>query len=117
MFIIDSHLEDLAVTEAGKMNIPTVAITDTNSDPALVDYPIPANDDAVGSLELIIGYILDAWCEGRNSAKIEKPVEEKKDSAKKSVDSKNVSANIKIEGNKPVKKVEPKKPETKTSKK
>lgn len=68
LFIIDSHLEDLAVSEAAKMNVPTVAITDTNSDPALVDYPIPANDDAVGSLELIIGYILDAWAEGRNSA-------------------------------------------------
>lgn len=69
LFIIDSHLEDLAVREAIKMGVPTVAITDTNSDPALVDYPIPANDDAVGSLELIIAYILDAWAEGRNSAK------------------------------------------------
>lgn len=108
LFIIDSHLENLAVTEAGKMNIPTVAITDTNSDPALVDYPIPANDDAVGSLELIIGYILDAWREGRNSAKIEK-VEEKKETTKKSpVISKNVGANVKIEGNLPVKKTEPK---------
>ncbi len=78
LFIIDSHLEHLAVDEANKMKVPTVAITDTNSDPALVTYPIPANDDAVGSLELIIGYILDAWKEGRNSVKIEKPKEEKK---------------------------------------
>jgi len=68
LFIIDSHLEDLAVREATKMGVVTVAITDTNSDPSLVDYPIPANDDAVGSLQLIIEYILDAWVEGRNSA-------------------------------------------------
>lgn len=68
LFIIDSHLEHLAVEEASKMNVPTVAITDTNSDPALVTYPIPANDDAVGSLQLIISYILDAWAEGRNAA-------------------------------------------------
>ena len=72
LFIVDSHLEDLAVREASRMGVVSVAITDTNSDPALVDYPIPANDDAVGSLELIIGYIMDAWIEGRNSAKIEK---------------------------------------------
>lgn len=72
LFIIDSHLEDLAVREASKMGVTTVAITDTNSDPALVDYPIPANDDAVGSLQLIIGYIMDAWIEGRNSAKVDK---------------------------------------------
>jgi small subunit ribosomal protein S2 len=72
LFIIDSHLEHLAVNEAMKMGVPTVAITDTNSDPFLVDYPIPANDDAVGSLQLIIGYILDAWCEGKNSVKVEK---------------------------------------------
>lgn len=70
LFIIDSHLEDLAVREAIKMGVPTIAITDTNSDPALIDYPIPANDDAVGSLQLIIGYILDAWVEGRNASQI-----------------------------------------------
>lgn len=83
LFIIDSHLEHLAVDEALKMGVPTAAITDTNSDPALVDYPIPANDDAVGSLQLIIGYILDSWKEGRNSIKEEKPKEEKKVEIKK----------------------------------
>lgn len=85
LFIIDSHLEDLAVREALKMKVPTVAIADTNSDPNLVDYPIPANDDAVGSLELIIGYLMDAWKEGRNSAKqsSEEPKTEKKIESKK----------------------------------
>ncbi len=87
LFIIDSHLEHLAVDESLKMKVPTAAITDTNSDPALVNYPIPANDDAVGSLQLIIGYILDSWKDGKNSIKEEKPApkKEEKPAPKKSV--------------------------------
>lgn len=65
IFVIDTHLEELTVREAHKMGVKTVGIVDTNSDPTLIDYPIPANDDAVGSLKLIISYILDAWAEGR----------------------------------------------------
>ncbi|MEK7517444.1 MAG: 30S ribosomal protein S2 [Patescibacteria group bacterium] len=65
LFIIDSHLEDLAVREARTMHVTTVAIVDTNADPSLIDYPIPANDDAVGSIKLIVNYIIDAWIEGR----------------------------------------------------
>lgn len=72
LLIIDSHLEDLAVREASRMNVPTVAIVDTNADPALIDYPIPANDDAVGSLQLIVSYLMDAWAEGRKSAQNQK---------------------------------------------
>ena len=68
LFVIDSKLEELSVREARRMNVPTVAITDTNSDPGLVDFPIPANDDAVGSIELIAKYIIDSWIEGKNSA-------------------------------------------------
>jgi small subunit ribosomal protein S2 len=79
LFIIDSHLEALAVKEAQKMGVPTVAIVDTNSDPNIIDYPIPANDDAVGSLELIVGYITDAWIEGRNSIKKKAEKGESKD--------------------------------------
>jgi small subunit ribosomal protein S2 len=45
--------------------LTTVAIVDTNADPHIIDYPIPANDDAVGSIELISTYIMDAWIEGR----------------------------------------------------
>jgi len=66
LFIIDSHLEELAVREANSLNITSVAITDTNSDPTVIDYAIPANDDAVGSIELITSYIIDAWIEGQN---------------------------------------------------
>lgn len=70
LFIVDTHLEELAVKEAIKTNVTTVGITDTNSDPTIIDYPIPANDDAAGSLKLIISYIIDAWIEGKkNQAK------------------------------------------------
>jgi small subunit ribosomal protein S2 len=65
LFIIDSHLEDMAVREAKSMKVATVAIVDTNADPHVIDYPIPANDDAVGSIQLITSYIMDAWIEGR----------------------------------------------------
>jgi len=68
LFIIDTHLEDLAVREAKKMNVETVGVVDTNGDPFLIDYPIPANDDATGSIKLIVGAIVEAWVEGKNKA-------------------------------------------------
>lgn len=69
LFIIDTHLEQLAVNEARAMGVTLVGITDTNSDPHLIDYPIPANDDAVGSIKLITSYIIDAWIEGRKESR------------------------------------------------
>lgn len=68
LFIIDTHTEDLAVKEANRMGIPVVGIVDTNADPDLIDYVIPANDDAVGSLKLLISYMLGAWSEGKTGA-------------------------------------------------
>lgn len=65
LFIIDTHTEDLAVREALAMHVPAVGITDTNSDPTLITHAIPANDDAVGSIQLITTYIVDAWIEGK----------------------------------------------------
>lgn len=70
LFIIDSHLEDLAVREALVTHIPTVALVDTNADPSVIDYPIPANDDAVGSIKLIMSYIISAWIEGKKEAAV-----------------------------------------------
>jgi small subunit ribosomal protein S2 len=67
IYIIDTHLEDLAVREARAKGVKTVGITDTNSDPTIIDYPIPANDDALGSIQLITDYIIDAWIEGRKA--------------------------------------------------
>lgn len=69
IFIIDSHLEELAVREAMQTGVPTVAIVDTNANPDIIDYPIPANDDAVGSIKLIVSYVISAWLEGRELAK------------------------------------------------
>ena len=72
LFIVDSHLENLAVREARSMNVKTVAIVDTNADPFLIDYPIPANDDAVGSIQLIVTHIIDAYVEGIKLQKLPK---------------------------------------------
>lgn len=85
LFIVDSHLEDLAVKEALSVGVPTVAIVDTNADPFLIDHPIPANDDAVGSIKLIVGYVMDAWVEGiknQKPPKVEKVEGEKKEAKK-----------------------------------
>ena len=59
-FIVDVKNEEIAVAECRKLGIPTIAIVDTNSDPSLVDYPIPANDDAVKSIRLIVEVMLEA---------------------------------------------------------
>ena len=81
LFIIDSHLENLAVREALATNVPTVALVDTNADPSVVTYPIPANDDAVGSIKLIVSFIIDAWIEGRKEGIKLREIEEKKAAA------------------------------------
>ena len=78
IFIIDTHEEHVAANEALKAGISTVGITDTNADPNIITYPIPANDDAVGSVKLITDYIFDAWIEGKKSAGKEEEKEAKK---------------------------------------
>jgi small subunit ribosomal protein S2 len=93
VFIIDTHQEHVAASEAKKAGIPTVGITDTNSDPTIIDYPIPANDDAVGSVKLLTDYIFDAWVEGKKQAKSEvkeksEAKEEKKEEPKEKKESK-----------------------------
>ncbi|MGD1846253.1 MAG: 30S ribosomal protein S2 [Salibacteraceae bacterium] len=64
LFIVDIKKEHIAVNEARKLNIPTFAIVDTNSNPNLVDFPIPANDDASKSIEKIIDLMASAIQEG-----------------------------------------------------
>ena len=64
IFIIDPHQESIAISEARKLGIPVVAITDTNCDPDLVDFVIPGNDDAIRSIRLITNRIADACIEG-----------------------------------------------------
>ncbi len=63
MFIVDPEQEDIAVLEARKLNIPIVAITDTNCDPDVIDHVIPGNDDAIRAVKLIASVIADAVIE------------------------------------------------------
>jgi len=67
MFVVDTKKETIAVAEATKLNIPIIAIIDTNCDPEVIDYPIPANDDAFKSVNLITRAIADAVLEGMSS--------------------------------------------------
>lgn len=64
MFVVDLPKEHIAVLEAKKLGIKIVAIADTNSDPELVDYPIPGNDDAIRSIKLFTNLIADSYMEG-----------------------------------------------------
>lgn len=69
IFLVDVKKEHIAIEEARKLNIPVYAIVDTNCDPDLIDYAIPANDDAVKSIEVITRAIADAVVEGQAVAK------------------------------------------------
>jgi len=64
VFVIDPHQEQIAVSEARKLNVPLIAITDTNCDPDQIDFIIPGNDDAIRSIRLITSRIADACIEG-----------------------------------------------------
>ena len=65
LFIVDPRKERIAVAEARKLNIPIVAIVDTNCDPDEIDYVIPGNDDAIRAVKLLTGRMADAVMEGR----------------------------------------------------
>ncbi|WP_216378877.1 30S ribosomal protein S2 [Arcanobacterium phocae] len=72
IWIVDTNKEHLAVAEAKKLNIPVVAVLDTNCDPDVVDYGIPGNDDAIRSIEILTRVVADAVAEGllaRNGGK------------------------------------------------
>ena len=71
MFIVDPEQEDIAVLEAKKLNIPIVAITDTNCDPDLIDHVIPGNDDAIRAVKLIASVIADAVIEANQGEQME----------------------------------------------
>ncbi len=78
MYVVDIRKEINAVREARIVGIPVIGIVDTNSDPNLVDYPIPANDDAIESIQLITRVITSAIAEGLKMAVDERPGKEKK---------------------------------------
>lgn len=72
LFVVDILREHIAVTEAKKLGIPVFAIVDTNSDPQLVDYPIPGNDDASKSVDLILSLVADSIKQGLSVRKADK---------------------------------------------
>ncbi|HZP26232.1 MAG TPA: 30S ribosomal protein S2 [Dehalococcoidia bacterium] len=80
IYIIDAAKEYIAVAEALRLNIPIVAMADTNCDPDVIDYPVPSNDDAIRAIKLITGRLADAVLEGLTAreyaAKVEMEADE-----------------------------------------
>ena len=73
LYVVDIKKEEIAVSEAKRLGIPVFAIVDTNCDPSWVDYPIPANDDAIKSIQTVTKFVADAVIEGteRSQARLE----------------------------------------------
>lgn len=69
IFVIDTEKENIAISESKRLGIPIIAISDTNSDPADADYPIPGNDDSVRSVQLIVSHIADSIDAGKKAFK------------------------------------------------
>jgi small subunit ribosomal protein S2 len=76
VFIVDIKKEEIAVKEAAKLNIPIVAVVDTNCDPTIIDYPIPGNDDSTKSITIISRIMADAVLEGRETIQAKAAEEE-----------------------------------------
>ena len=72
LFVIDINKEHIAVAEARRLNIPTFALVDTNTNPELIDFPIPANDDASKSIACILKHMCEAIQEGLNERALDK---------------------------------------------
>ena len=64
MFVVDTSYEEIAVAEAKRMNIPSIGLVDTNSDPTQLTYPIPGNDDATKSVRIIVETVVEAITQG-----------------------------------------------------
>ena len=64
LFVVDIHKEHIAVAEARRLGIPVVGLADTNSNPEEIEYPIPANDDAIRSISLFSNLVADSYLEG-----------------------------------------------------
>lgn len=67
IFVVDAPREKIALAEAAKLGIPVIAIADSNADPDMIDYPIPANDDAIKSITIITAAVADAVKSGQSS--------------------------------------------------
>lgn len=71
VFVVDPHREALAIAEARRLSLPLIAMVDTNCNPNIIDYPIPANDDAIRAIRLLTSRIADAVIEGRQRREAE----------------------------------------------
>ena len=80
IFVVDGKHEKIAIAEAKCLGIPTFGIVDTNTDPDCLDYPIPANDDSIKTIKLIISYIASSISNFSNVEKTETKVEVKESS-------------------------------------
>ncbi|NNF02136.1 MAG: 30S ribosomal protein S2 [Bacteroidia bacterium] len=81
IFIVDTMKEHIAVKEARKLNIPTIAVCDTNTDPTEIDFPIPANDDATNSISLVMNLMIGAVKEGLSERKSDRENDREKEVA------------------------------------
>ncbi|MCP4050619.1 MAG: 30S ribosomal protein S2 [bacterium] len=88
VFIVDTHKEQIAVKEANRLNIPIVGVVDTNADPTEIQYPVPANDDAIRAIKLICSIISQAVLDAKEemSDPVEKEIESALDKAGESKD-------------------------------
>lgn len=86
LFVVDPHMEAIAIAEARTLKIPVIAIVDTNCDPDLVDYVIPGNDDAIRAVKLISGKMADAVLEGKQGAQAESAGDEPDDNQDESAE-------------------------------
>ena len=81
LFVVDVVKENIAILEAKKLGIPTFAMVDTNSDPNLVDFPIPSNDDASKSIDIILSHVADSINSALSERNTEKKSKEKNNKA------------------------------------
>jgi small subunit ribosomal protein S2 len=82
IYIVDINREHIAVKESRKLGIPIIAPIDTNCDPDLVDYPVPANDDALKSINLVTSIIAQAINEGRSARDLDEGSKQSADQEK-----------------------------------
>lgn len=106
LFLVDIHNEEIAVKEAKRLGLRTIAIVDTNSNPNEVDHPIPGNDDATKSIEVILEHITNAIKEGLSEKKADTTKKEKEKKAAEEAEQAVIDAKApKAEETKPVKDV------------
>ena len=109
LFVVDTKREHIAIAEAQKLNIPIFAMVDTNSDPRLVDFSIPANDDASKSIDKILSFVTDAIAEGLAERKADKDQATAQKEAPKTAEAPKAEAKAaKVEAEAPAKEEAPK---------